>query len=1492
MKKILTILALMIATVAVVATGYTLTRPAKAAGTPVTYTGNATSLFSGTTTDLGEKTVEVTETSDGVYTFVVKQVTASSNMIGDFTMEGVTGTANDDGSVSYTFSGSAKTTSIGAGFVPMMGFTEGGTVSSVTLSGKSSGDKLYMVLKYPCGSFGTANYAFGSENIPGSVVGTDLYAPAGQEFEWKTDINWDTQKLVVALDVSGCSGSYENILSVGKDISAWNGEAFHLYYTRSSKALQVNYCTTSGNPIRNEATVDADELIVEITKAGGITVNGEAWNYKSGGSLTEDMSVYANLWALTSISVGSNQGDTRSKATYKYVRVQNLNEEPAAEPVSYSEDAVLTYGEQDYDLTSQNVEITETGENTYTVVYKNLPLGASPVGDLTAENVTGETDADGNTTYSFEGNGKLTNITATYSWMGLFTEGQDVPFTMTGSSKDGKLSAKFTFTLNGNTGVILYGGYTEPEAETAIYINTSTGTLSTYSPTPGTFMSRWTSTQTEPQLALKIMDVVTNKEANNISKDNSNETTIQAWRGSNNSDWNLSISEGWVITGYSFDVTLVEANTNVTLTANGETITPTTTAAQNVKVEGLNTNSVVAFTLQGVNKGVNITNWKVTYAAVTPEPEPEPVVYKDKAKSNFSGVNYDVAEQTVEITETGENTYKVVLKDFTLSARVCDLTAEGVTGSTNEDGSISYSYNGKAKISNVAEAYTADLTEGNELPFTMTGSSQDGKLTAAFTTTIWDNTATVTYGSTPEPTPTYPTYSFSDQSLSWYGSVTGKNSNQTDVVITDKGEGLYDINIKKLSCYGDMEVTFANVTGAALGKGTAFSTGGSTLEGTVSGVRTGTATMTVEGKMMGDQLYLFCSGNFLGWSDNPFTITVGTDFDLVEPVTYTDNATTTFGGSYEQTFENSQVNVYDNGDGTYKFVIKQYQFAGYLMGDFTADGVTGETNDDGSISYTFNGKAKASNVGPYASAFGIGEGTEVDLAFTGKSNEGKLYVNGTVSFSGYNCTYVFGKNMDLSPVTYTASAVVNYNDSDRDVDNQVVTITETGENTYTVTVKDLTIGETRLGDYTAEGVTGTVDEEGNVVYSFDGNAVTTNVEDGDYANWGYITENGEVPFKMVGHSKDGVLTAKFVTTFMETELTLRFNGYTDPVDPEPEPVVPGTLVGEDGYKPAGQAFGWTTDIDWNTQKLVAALDVTGCTGENENILSVGQDISAWEGETFHLYYTRSSNTLQVNYCTTSGNPIRMQKVVDADELLVEITKAGGITVNGEAWNYKNNDSYSGDLTEDMSVYANLWALTSIQVGSKEGKTRSNATYKYVRVQDVPVSITETATFHDDMTVTEPSTKEKTTENAQLDINTYSDGAYGVTIHEVAGEETNLGDITVKGLGVVEEDGVTYYNAETAITLNEEEWTATVTGVKYADGKVWFQVELMNANEDIYYITVGHEQKGGESGINAINAAARDGKADIYTINGVKVNAMQKGINIVRMNGKTVKIVKK
>lgn len=717
--------------------------------------------------------------------------------------------------------------------------------------------------------------------------------------------------------------------------------------------------------------------------------------------------------------------------------------------------------------------------------------------------------------------------------------------------------------------------------------------------------------------------------------------------------------------------------------------------------------------------------------------------------------------------------------------------------------------------------------------------------------------------------------------------------------------------------------------------------------------------------------------------------------------------------------------VTENENGTYDFNFPDLHVETKSMGNTKIDG--GLTIRDVA--------AKKSESGYTTYSKDLGEGG-TNMTLHGVAYGDKIYVKmeGTFMYMA-NCVLVYGTEIvapeepepGVSATTYKDKASSLFKDNTTNFDEAEVEVAEAGEGAYNFVAKQVRIASNVIADFTMPSVAGTENADGSISYSYNGAAKTTGVS--VVAGYLGFTEGGDASVKMNGKSKDGKLymTLEFIANGSDAVYTFgeKIEG-TEPENPDPgTPDVEGTVVGTDGYAPAGEKFAWDAAIDWNTQKLVAAIDVTGCTGTNEDILSLGSSIDSWAGVHFHLYYTRSSNTLQVNYLDLEkGNTVRKDVVVAGDELLVEISKAAGITVNGNSVNYLS----SGELTEDYeNVYKELWALTNVTFGSQEGDGRSHATYKYVRIQNIASEPAFTAeTFTDNMSVTEPGAEAKKTEDKQLDINTYNDGTYGVTIHNVEGATENLGDITLKGLEKTEADGVTKYTAEAlTATVNGKDMTATVAGVKYADGKVWFKFTFVTAEQTTYVVEFGKEQKparqfaeghaykgkwsvyipteefdgtvdvieqedglfalrvhgykykgkvtptfvipdlngtkdgnsvsinemryvlvtyeaGAEagdadakrvryfgfisvatedgdiridasyvgfegteeectsakfigsdnaSGINGINAA-NNGKAEIFTTTGAKVNAMQKGINLVRKDGKTVKVVKK
>lgn len=144
------------------------------------------------------------------------------------------------------------------------------------------------------------------------------------------------------------------------------------------------------------------------------------------------------------------------------------------------------------------------------------------------------------------------------------------------------------------------------------------------------------------------------------------------------------------------------------------------------------------------------------------------------------------------------------------------------------------------------------------------------------------------------------------------------------------------------------------------------------------------------------------------------------------------------------------------------------------------------------------------------------------------------------------------------------------------------------------------------------------------------------------------------------------------------------------------------------YTPNGSSFSEQTTIDFQKQTFKAVLDLSSCQSSKtyENVLSIGndlQDARGWGGSgvyVIHIFYTKSSNTLQVN-CFNGGSSHTYRE--DHTNISGETT----IELN-------SNGLYLNDTKIcDASNISNILSLTSILYGSTQGNTRSWATYKSV-----------------------------------------------------------------------------------------------------------------------------------------------------------------------------------
>ena len=280
------------------------------------------------------------------------------------------------------------------------------------------------------------------------------------------------------------------------------------------------------------------------------------------------------------------------------------------------------------------------------------------------------------------------------------------------------------------------------------------------------------------------------------------------------------------------------------------------------------------------------------------------------------------------------------------------------------------------------------------------------------------------------------------------------------------------------------------------------------------------------------------------------------------------------------------------------------------------------------------------------------------------------------------------------------------------------------------------------------------------------------------------------------------------------------------------------------YAPNGAAFGFPFTINWETQKLVAKLDLSTCSRytHNEGIITVGTDngngdVSLWEpksGEAnCHLYYTRyyygtDEKQLNLHYLENPSG-----KVNRVDNSIQNLEP--GLVV----FTFDKNGLHVGDnLIATPDQMSTLYNSTSLIFGSKEGSTRSNATYKYVKV--VPADWTET---------TEPTEPEVTVvATKKFDAIDYSNTWSQAGTANVTFEEMSDGTVKMKfatdGINIsanaltkgTDAKNRTTYTGE-AVNDAMSTLTYTIKAVVYTEGTEEKLYMTMEANSGVTF-TVG------------------------------------------------------
>ena len=142
------------------------------------------------------------------------------------------------------------------------------------------------------------------------------YVADGNGFEWEIPVDWDTQKIVMSIDPSTCTGSCEHVIGLGAVPTAWNN-TLNLYRTSADQMLQGYFQVPGGSNNNTDKFAETVPFLVEVSKAQGFVVNGE---------VKIASSAMSYLFTLPTVKMGTGEGvNDKSRATYNYVKVVDKN---------------------------------------------------------------------------------------------------------------------------------------------------------------------------------------------------------------------------------------------------------------------------------------------------------------------------------------------------------------------------------------------------------------------------------------------------------------------------------------------------------------------------------------------------------------------------------------------------------------------------------------------------------------------------------------------------------------------------------------------------------------------------------------------------------------------------------------------------------------------------------------------------------------------------------------------------------------------------------------------------------------------------------------------------------------------------------------------------------------------------------------------------------------------------------------------------------------
>ena len=238
---------------------------------------------------------------------------------------------------------------------------------------KFKGDKAYATFKgtYNPNFFTniTVEYTFGVDEGfegGGSTGGGDEKPAAfekvnfvgdGTNFNWSIPVDWDTQKIVMSIDPSTCTGACEDIIGLGEVATAWDN-TLHLY-RKPTGTLQGYFNVPGGSNNNTNPFDETNPIKVEVSKAKGFVVNDV---------VKIPASEMSALFALSTVNMGTGEGaNDKSRATYNYVKVVDKDWTEPTEP-----EVTVTFEKQYADKLYSLADGTPSAMGDATVTLKEM----------------------------------------------------------------------------------------------------------------------------------------------------------------------------------------------------------------------------------------------------------------------------------------------------------------------------------------------------------------------------------------------------------------------------------------------------------------------------------------------------------------------------------------------------------------------------------------------------------------------------------------------------------------------------------------------------------------------------------------------------------------------------------------------------------------------------------------------------------------------------------------------------------------------------------------------------------------------------------------------------------------------------------------------------------------------------------------------------------------------------------------------------------------